>query len=436
MAKYSFLFLIVTAFLSPLASAQGNPELDATTRARVIEGVAAQIEDNFYDSDTGARIAAELRENLVAGDYDAARDAASLSGLLTETLSPHDNHFAVRYFGPPSDEGPATVQGPQSPTDLFDAGRRDNFGFREVSILPGNVGYIDMRQFFPVQAGGDTAIAALNFVKNTDAVIFDMRQNGGGAPSMVQLLISHFLDPTDQVPINTFLSSNRDYPGELVSLGYLPAGSRPDVPLYVLTSGRSGSAGEAFPYHLQAMERATIVGETTYGAGNPGGFFPAAEGFGVFVSTSQTRNPITGTNWEGVGVEPDIAVPANDALDTALSLAYGAILETVDDPGQRQSLEWAQEAIDARLNPSDIDVSQYDDVLGRYGPRELFVEGGALFYRRGEQPGRQLTPLGDDRFLIDGLDDYRLTIQRDNDRVVSMALQQAGGPSDVSARDE
>ncbi|WP_394693148.1 S41 family peptidase [Hyphobacterium sp.] len=421
------------AFLVVPARAQDNPSVDDAARSRVVEGVARQVEENFYDSGIGAELAADLRARLAAGEFDAAGNASRLAEQLTAILHPRDTHFAVRYMGAPPPGGGQGPQGPQG--DPLAAARRANFGFNEVAVLPGNVGYIDMRQFYPAQIGGDTALAALEFIENTDAVIFDMRQNRGGAPSMVQLLISHFLDPASQVPINTFLASNREYPGEMISLAYLPGDARPDVPLYVLTSARTGSAGEAFPYHLQAMDRATIIGETTYGAGNPGGFFPAGEGFAVFVSTSRTRNPVTGTNWEGVGVIPDVDVAADDALDTALVLAYEAILENVEYPGHRQLLEWSQEEIEARMNPASLDETAARDVAGSYGERHIDYVDGNLFYRRGDRSGQRMYPLGEDRFMIEGVDGYRLTVQREQGRIVSLTLQQAGGRPRVSIRD-
>lgn len=429
--------ILAAILLSPLAQAQDNPALTADSRAATVNDAARLIEENFYDTNRGAEIAAGLRSALAAGEFDGADDAASLADALTGHLRPQDNHFAVRYVGPRPENSGRRERGGEG-RDGVDIGAlaRVNFGFQDVAILPGNVGYIDLHQFAPVQVAGDTALAALNFVENTDAVIFDMRSNSGGAPSMVQFLISHFLDPIDQRPINTFVSSARDYPSELMSLAWLPGEARPDVPLYVLTSGNTGSAGEAFPYHLQAMERATIVGETTYGAGNPGGFFPAGDGFAVFISTGSARNPITGTNWEGTGVIPDVDVPAADALDAALILAYEAILETADNADQRRGVEWALEEVRAKAEPLPLLPEGADDLTGTYGPRRIYIDAGALFYQRGEGTARRLTPIGDDRFLMDGLDNARLTFQRDGSgEVVSLTLEQLGSPPSLSRRD-
>lgn len=422
-------FALVLALGAP-AIAQ---ELNASQRDAVVAAAATAVEENFYDSERGAAIAAELREAGQSGAFADADTAETLADALRDRLHVHDNHFAVRRAPPgaPRGESEPDEAGERA---WIAAMARTNYGFQEVSILPGNVGYIDMREFAPTQLGGDTALAALNFVENTDAVIFDMRQNRGGAPSMVQFLISHFLDPREETVINTFVSSARDYPSELQALAWLPGESRPDVPLYVLTSGRTGSAGEAFPYHLQAMGRATIVGETTYGAGNPGGFFPLPHGLEIFVSTGSARNPITGTNWEGTGVTPDVETTADDAFDAALALAYAAILETATDAAQRQGLEWSREAIAARQAPVTLDAPEI--YAGAYGPRRVWLEDGELMYQRAETPARRMIPLGSDRFMLEGLDTVRVGFSVENGRAVSMTLQSLEQPDSVSPRSD
>lgn len=413
--------------------AQESAPLSASQRSEIVQAAADAVAENFYDSDRGAEIAAGLRNQLESGGFDEAGTVADLANALTLALRPQDNHFAVR-MAPPRPQGLPDGEGFGGEEAWLAAMARSNYGFREVSILPGNVGYIDMRSFAPAQVGGDTALAALNFVENTDALIFDMRQNTGGAPSMVQFIISHFLDPREETVINTFVSSAREYPSELVALAWLPGESRPDVPLYVLTSGRTGSAGEAFPYHLQAMERATIVGETTYGAGNPGGFHPLPGGLEIFVSDGSARNPITGTNWEGTGVIPDVDVPADEALDAALLLAYDRILETLEDPAQRRGLEWAGEAIEARRNPVSLDGAlAYEGV---YGPRRVFFEEGVLFYQRQGGPALRMLPLGDDRFMLEGLDELRVVFSREGGAVTGMTIQSLDRPDSPASRSE
>lgn len=386
------------------------------TRDGAVDSLATLIADEFYDAERAAQIADDLRRAHAAGAYqqDSAEAFASAIGAA---LAEQDNHFSVRYVGAERvAEAMARREqrreaGPPSAEEIQQRWAplaRQNFGFAEVSILPGNIGYIKLDQFAPIEPAMDTASAALSFVANTDGVIFDLRQNGGGHPSMVQFLTSHFLPAGGDTLINTFVSRDYDYPNQLWSLASHPVGHRPFVPLAVLTSSRSGSAGEAFPYHLQAMERATIIGETTYGAGNPGETFLVEEGFAIFISTGSARNPITGTNWEGTGVTPDIAVDADDALIEASLHLYAQLSEASEDPGIERSLNWAIETLQAQRNPVELPTRQLRRYAGDWGVRDTFMEDGRLYYLREGSNPVALVPLGNHRFMLEDDERYRL----------------------------
>lgn len=398
------------------SSAWGQTRITESARDTAIADIAQIIEDEFFDAQRAAEIAGSLRSAHAEGAFDAFGDGEALATALTTRLAEEDRHFGVNFVG--AEAAAAAMQRPrrgggsgaglgERPVDPWLPLRRQNFGFASVEILPGNIGYIDLRQFAPIEPAESTAHAALDFVAGTDAVIFDVRQNGGGAPSMVQYLVSHFLEPGGRTLINTFVSRDYEYPNQMWSLPSHPAGNRPDVPLYVLTSARTGSAGEAFPYHLQALERATLIGETTYGAGNPGGTFLSDAGFSIFVSTGSARNPVTGTNWEGTGVVPHIETDAEAALDTALRHAYAALLETDPDDGARRTLEWALEGLTANAEPVSLTEAELARYAGAYGIRSFSVEDGQLMYSRDGRPGAALQPLGDHRFRLDGDDNAR-----------------------------
>ncbi|MCR5878011.1 S41 family peptidase [Phenylobacterium sp. J367] len=212
-------------------------------------------------------------------------------------------------------------------------------------MLPGAIGLIDMRYFAGFQAADAAARAradaAMTLVSGADAVIVDLRDNGGGSPAMVGYLASYFV-PKDAPIYNTFKSRGPDAhetpPFEVRGERMLRA------PLYILTSGRTGSAAEAFAYTLQAARRATIVGEASGGAANPGGFRPAGNGFRVFVSDGRPVNPITRSNWEGTGVQPDVAVPAGQALVRAQALALAEIRRSASGVAATEA-EWAHAAL-------------------------------------------------------------------------------------------
>ena len=173
--------------------------------------------------------------------------------------------------------------------------KRNNYFFKEVKILEGNIGYLDFRKFREPEYGIETVVSAMGFLSNTDAIIIDLRNNGGGSPNMVQFICSYFFKD-ESVHLNSIYKR------------------MPDVPLYILTSNRTFSAAEEFSYNLQKLNRAVIIGETTGGGAHPGGRIKATNKFNVWTPTARSINPITNSNWEGIGVVPDINIPANEAL--------------------------------------------------------------------------------------------------------------------------
>ena len=433
-------FAASLAFALP-ASAQTR--IDADDRAAAVNDIADMVDERYFDADRAAEIAQGLRDALAAGEFDQYGEAEALAGELSSRLHEFDRHFGVNYVGPEevarrmAAREAARSGGPDEGYERYIAAqRRANFGFASVEILPGNIGYIELNQFADITEAADTASAALDFIAHTDAVIFDLRANTGGAPSMVQYLISHFLDPREQVMINTFISRQYDYPQQLPALSAHPSGFRPDVPLIVLVSGRTGSAGEAFPYHLQALERATIIGETTYGAGNPGGTFMTESGYGVFISTGSARNPITMSNWEGTGVTPDIETDPDAALDVARVHLFEQMLETAEGPARR-SLEWALEAARAAAEPVTLNEAQLAAYEGQYGIRRVWAENGGLNYQREDGPVLRLVALGEHRFMFEGDENYRLVFDTDgSEPAAGMMMHLADGREIANPRGE
>ena len=263
-----------------------------------------------------------LAEARVQGRFEGLTGqalAAELTATLQETS--HDKHLRVRQRRPrPSGEASdaAAARG-------RDEMRQGNFGFVKVELLEGNVGYVDMRGFAPAVLGRATATAALNFIANADAVIFDMRRNGGGSPDMVQFVCSWFFD--EPTHLNSLYWREGDRLQEFWTLPELPGRRMPDVPLYVLTSRRTFSGAEEFCYNLKTRERATLIGETTGGGANPGGVELLDAAFEMFIPVGRAVNPVTGTNWEGVGVTPDVECDADAAFERALAEARTAAVE-------------------------------------------------------------------------------------------------------------
>ncbi|WP_165829088.1 S41 family peptidase [Caulobacter radicis] len=393
----------------------------------VVDGVAQAIADNYYDAAKGAAVAAELRAEAAKGTYDRLTDPRDLATTLSERLRPLDHHFNVSWSAEPPQAprpapGPsaAAVPGPQR----VDPIKRANYGIRRVEILNGNLGYIDMRMFAHFEFGDPDAPArkaieaALQLVAGADAVIIDLRDNGGGSPAMVGYLASAFT-PRGADIYNTF--KYREGTESEAPKDWYPA-PRLETPLYVLISGRTGSAAEALAYTLKNAKRAVIVGEASGGAANPGGPVPVTGGFSIFVSNGSPVSPITKTNWEGDGVQPDVAVPAAKALDTARGLALEAVLKTAAGPAA-QDARWALETLRAEAAPPA--AGPLADYVGAYGAVEIVQVDGRLAMKRGRRPLTVLLPLGGETFTVAGESGRRVVFERDAKGAVS-ALEAVG----------
>jgi hypothetical protein len=419
------------------ASSAGAPA--AVSPREVADRIGVQIEEGYFDPTLGKALADGLRAEAAKGAFDRLTDPRDLATALTAYLRPKDAHFSVQWAPGNGAVGPATAGAPQGDRQhAFERQRaalaRANYGFRKVEILPGDIGYIALDQFAPIDPSNPkdpargTADAVLATIANTQAVIIDLRDNGGGSPAMVGYLVANFV-PAGAKIYNTFRTRGKSgYEGPPFP-PTLPA--RLDVPIYILTSGRTGSAAEAFPYTLQAAKRATIVGETTGGAAHPGGPRDAGGGFSVFVSNGSPINPITKTNWEGVGVKPDVAVPAAQALVKAQLLA----LETgarSPNPDVAEESRWVLESLSA----GPVAGQTLDDYAGTYSGRILAVEGGRLALRFGARPPLVLVPLGPDLFFVEGAPLRRMRFERGASGQVT-ALEifgPGGGPTQRLAR--
>lgn len=398
---------LVAAFGLAVAAQAAPP---AKVQPRVVaDQVAKVIADTYFDAAKGQKIADDLRAAARRGAFDAETDPRDLATTLSDRLRPLDHHFAVVY-APPTTAAPSPEPASRAPPSAVDPERRAAYGVRKVEILGGNVGYIDLRMFAdfafgkPDQPGRQAIEAALRLVSTTDAVIIDLRNNGGGSPAMVGYLSSAFT-PRGADIYNTF-HSRQGTESEAPADWY--AEPRLTTPLYILISARTGSAAEAFTYTLKNAGRAVIVGQTSVGAANPGGMVPVGGGFAVFVSNGAPISPITHANWEGVGVQPDVAVSAPLALDTARGLALEAVLKA--DPKDTPA-RWALEALRAEAAPPP--GKPLDDYVGDYGALTIGQADGKLFLRRGERPPTTLLLVSGDTFTVAGESDRRVIFDRD-----------------------
>ena len=359
--------------------------------------------------------------------------------MLSDRLGREDAHFSVVWTPPePAPAAPpaAATAAPPAPAAPAPSGddpaARENHGFRRVEVLPGNVGLIELTllgHFEPDQPieGSARAVAdaALALVARTEALIIDLRDCRGGSPAMVGYLIGHFVAEDADV-YNTFKSRGPDqYERPTVPIA---APRRLDLPLFVVVSGRTGSAAESVAYTLQAARRATVVGERTAGGANPGDVHPVADGLSIFISEGSPVNPITGRNWEGDGVQPDRVVAAADAQTAAYELALESALTRSSSGPAADEARWALEASTAARESTPLGDSDRARYAGRYGARFIRDTGGELIYEQDRRPPRRLLSLGAGTFVPVGLPYVRLEFERDAKGAASaLVVRQVSG---------
>lgn len=301
---------IVRADTAP-ATAQIEPLTQATV-GKTINGIVVELREGYVFADRGAQAADALERSLKESAYVGVTDPVQFAQQLTGQLQAitKDAHMRVIFGSPFGNQPP-----PAAPQDA---------GF-EVKRLDGNIGLIRLARFAPPDVFNPAADAAMRGLSDTKALIIDMQANGGGHPASVAYLVSYFLAADKTVHINSLVWRNRGtdtfrteaFSSSPTPLRYL------DKPVYVLVGPKTYSAGEEFAYDLQALKRATVVGAKTRGGANPGGLTDLGSNFFVVVPTGRAENPITRTNWEGVGVLPDVLSAPEVAESIATVLAKG-----------------------------------------------------------------------------------------------------------------
>jgi hypothetical protein len=330
--------IAVLACIPTTALAQPGPpadpalvEMSSADSSAVVLSLAEVLRGRFAFRDRGVAAASRIEALEQQGTFRDARTAADLLDLIGTQINPivDDRHFRVRYMGPEivagfSEAGPS----PEEIAAFHEEVRLRGAEIPEIRWLAGNVGYLRINMFLDAPPVTEKLAAAMGILAHTGALIIDVRGAPGGEPAGVANAIGHLV--TERTPTVTVRDSSNPA-GEQTFYAEPKIPAFTGKPVFVLIDRETGSGAEEFAYDLQAMGRATLVGETTYGAANPGGFLPLAGGFVAFIPMQIVSNTITCENWEGVGVQPDIKAPAEEALTQAHRLALEAILQSATD---------------------------------------------------------------------------------------------------------
>jgi hypothetical protein len=306
--------------VDPAGEASTRITVDEAERKRVIDGAVRLLDEFYVFPDVAKRVAAKLKSQQKRGAYRDIADAQMFAILLSDDLVAlsGDKHIGVDFFTEAMPD-----EAPSRPTpDPRELAQR-NCGFEKAEHYSPNIGYLKLTDFDVPEHCAATAIAAMNFLADSDALIIDLRANRGGSPYMTALISSYLFE--ERTHLGDIYDRAQNTTEQLWTSSYLPGKKLSGKPIFVLTSARTFSAGEQFSYDLKALKRATLIGETTGGGAHPTAPHRIDDHFFIRVPFGRFINPVTQTDWEGTGVEPDVKVSAAEALDVAKRLAVEEI---------------------------------------------------------------------------------------------------------------
>jgi hypothetical protein len=410
------------AAAQPGPAPAGAPARDFD-KSEVVAEVRRLIAEKYVLPERRPALDAVLAEGLKSGRYDV-RDPALLAERINADLARvgRDHHLGIRYDPRKVAMMMARTADDRPDRSLFEAEvRRNNHGVRQLKVLPGNVRYLDLAGFDWIgEESAATLDSAMAFLKGGDAVIIDLRRNGGGAAPAVHRIISHFLE--EGRPLITFYRGSEASP----LLKSLPGlSTMVGKPLFVLTSGGSASAAEEFVGHVAGYRIGEVVGAKTAGAAFNNGMYAIEPGFELSLSEGRPVLASTGKDWEGVGIAPTIEAPVEAALEVAHVRALRKVAAA--DPVRSARLEALAKGLEAVSRPGTPGAGPAA-YAGTYGNRRILVEGGKLWYRQEERPRRLMIPLGGHLFTLADDPLVRLTFHAAGGRMAAFDLAFADGP--------
>lgn len=431
---------VMLCFALCTGHSKAQEQLTNQEKKTVIDSISIKLNSNYVFPEVATKMASSIQSKFKKGDYHSIMDPKEFSNTLTAELQSisNDKHLRIS-FSPKREETKNQIFKPQDNIDAqnryINNLKRNNFGFKEVKILAGNIGYLDLRSFDDVMYAGETAVSAMNFLSNADAIIIDLRFNRGGSPAMIQL-ISSYLFESAPIHLNNFYWRPSDATSQTWTLPHVPGKRSPETPIFILTSSSTFSAAEEFSYNLKHLDRATLIGETTGGGAHPTASIKITDRFMIWLPTGRAINPITNTNWEGIGVIPHLEITSSKALDVAQIKALELLIEKSQDLELKKFYNWNLSSIKALLEPVSIDHSILDSYVGTYGPRVIRIENNTLYYQRDGGHIYELIPISKNVFELKGLTSFRISFISENGHIIALEGNSDDGYSDRNQKNK
>jgi hypothetical protein len=433
---FVILFLACVSLQVIAQDKEANP-ISHEEKKQVVDSIALFMAEKYVFPDKGKEMGDLVSKNFKNGDYDNVSDPIEFASRLSEDLLTinNDRHIGVRYM-PEQIAMIKKADEDENNKELeeYEKKQREfvNFNFQEIKILPGNVGYLKFNGFMDASVAGPTAISAMNFLAHTNALIIDLRDNGGGSPSLIQLITTYFFEESEH--LNSFYIRDGDQMNQFWTLTYVPGEKLLETDIYILTSRYTFSGAEEFTYNLKNMKRAIVVGETTGGGAHPVTSYIINDNFMVRVPFGKAVNPITKDNWEGTGIDPHVATTRDKAKDVAYVLALDSLIKKDNNEETKSRLQWVKDGLNAKLDPVSVDSKTLKSYAGTYGPRKLTFEDGCLYYQREDRPRMKMIPMSENLFMFDDIDYFRLRVIIENEKAIAVEGNYDNGRKDKNNR--
>lgn len=327
--------LLILFILSASYYGISQKKIDENYKKAAVDRICQIINENYVFPDVGEKTSEHLQAQLKAGAFkkiDNDKEFAEALTLEVQSIN-NDKHMRIQTVPPRKSEDNSNERIIENQLDYLHRKRESVGGFSSVQRLEGNVGYLDYRGFYGMNGSKEVIDSYMYLLETADAIVIDLRKNGGGSPQTVQYLCSFFFD--EHVHLNSLYFRITDETTEYWTLDEVGGEKLPEVPLFIITSSYTFSGAEEFSYNMKTQKRGVLVGEVTGGGANPGGGFPVNPDLIIFVPSGTAINPITKTNWEGVGVIPDIETTPEEAYDKAIELANEAAEKFRNDTDER-----------------------------------------------------------------------------------------------------
>lgn len=427
----SFRLIVLLIFsiaisIRPMVLAQEKNTISEKEQSELLKIVCEKLEQLYPFPEVGKETSESILKNLNEGKYLKYTDPRMFALNVTRDLEniSQDKHLDLLYnpemaaqmIKQDKEEGVISLAALEA-----EAERWNNYGFKELKILDGNIGYMALSIFFSTKYAGKTAVATMNYFSNCNALIIDLRKNRGGWDDMVTLLSSYFFETEDNVIFGISRSTLDDsYYASMTSL-YVPGKKLSDIPLFILTSQSTFSAAEAFAHIMKHLnDKATLVGEKTGGAENPVEHLAINDQFVLRIPCWRKIYAFTDSRWEGEGVEPDIEVDADKALQVAHLEALKTLQKETTDDATKMKYQWVFDGLNAKNNPVSVDRNILQSYTGGYRDRIISYENGELYYKWGKRPKSRMIPISDCYFILENYDYFRIRFKKEEGKVVSL----------------